>query len=163
MTLIVVMAASIFLLILLGSNYMNYAEDLSASKEKYRNGKYVEAYGALSGRKVREADQQFYNQCAVMAMIQEEYQAYLALMDAGEYEMALDSLIRGVGRYDKYYEKAEEYDILLEYNELELKIEQVLGEQFGLSKEQALELYGMRRREDYSIGLRQILENLGLE
>lgn len=52
---------------------------------------------------------------------------------------------------------------MLEYNELELKIEQVLGEQFGLSKEQALELYGMRRREDYSIGLRQILENLGLE
>lgn len=161
--LIVVMAASIFLLILLGSNFMNYSGDLSASKENYRNGKYVEAYEALSGRKVKEADQQFYNQCAVMAMIQEEYQAYLALMDAGEYAMALDSLVRGVGRYDKYYEKAEEYDILLEYNELELKIEQVLGEQFGLSPEQALELYGMRRREDYSIGVRQILENLGLE
>lgn len=161
--LIVVMAASIFLLILLGSSFMSYSGDLSAAKENYRNGKYVEAYQELSGRKVKEADQQFYNRCAVMAMIQEEYQAYLALMDAGEYAMALDSLVRGVGRYDKYYDKAEEYEILLEYNELELKIEQVLGEQFGLSSDQALELYGMRRREDYSIGLRQILENLGLE
>ncbi len=161
--LITVMAASIFLLILLGSNFMSYSEDLSASKESYRNGRYVEAYTTISGRNVKSGDQQFYNQCAVMAMIEEEYQAYVALMDAKEYTMALDSLIRGIGRYDKYYEKAAEYDILPEYDELGQKIEQVLGEQFGMTSDQARELYGMRRREDYSIGVRLILESLGLE
>ena len=160
---VILMAASIFLLILLGSNFMSYSEDLSASKESYRNGRYVEAYTTISGRNVKSGDQQFYNQCAVMAMIEEEYQAYVALMDAKEYTMALDSLIRGIGRYDKYYEKAAEYDILPEYDELGQKIEQVLGEQFGMTSDQARELYGMRRREDYSIGVRLILESLGLE
>lgn len=161
--LIVVMAASIFLLIMLGSNLTSYSNDISAAKESYRNGKYVEAYTAISGRNVKEADQPLYNKCAVMAMVEEQYLAYLSLMELGKYDMALDSLVRGIGRYDKYYEKAEEYGILLEYNELEVKIEQVLFEQFGVAAEEAKELYQMREREDYSVGIQKILENLGLE
>ena len=161
--LISVMAASIFLLILLGSNLSSYASDISTAKEDYRNGNYVEAYTAISGRKVKNADQALYNKCAVMAMVEEQYQAYLSLMQLGQYEMALDSLVRGIGRYDKYYEKADEYGILLEYNELEAKIEQVLEEQFSVTADEARELYQLRERDDYSIGIRNILENLGLE
>lgn len=161
--LISVMAASIFLLILLGGDLSSYAGDISTAKEDYRNGNYVEAYTAISGRKVKNADQALYNKCAVMAMVEEQYRAYLSLMQIGQYEMALDSLVRGIGRYDKYYEKADEYGILLEYNELEAKIEQVLGEQFSVTADEARELYQLRERDEYSIGIRNILENLELE
>lgn len=163
MILIAIMSASIFLLIMLGSHFVSYSNDLSTAKEQYEKKNYVEAYEALAGRTVRESDRQFSEQCAVMAMVQSEYQSHFLLMDLKEYEMALDALIRGIGRYDKYYEKAEELDIVLEYNLLESQIEKTLEEQFGITADKARELYNMRRREDYSISLRQILEGLGLE
>lgn len=161
--LITVMAASILLLIMLGGNFVGYSGGVSEAKEKYRNGDYVAAYSAIAGLDVKEKDEELYQQCAIMAMIQEQYDSYVALMDAGQYAMALDSLIRGIGRYDKFYERAEEYGILMEYGKMESQIEQMLESQFSVTPEQARELYGLRRREEYSIGLRQVLENLGLE
>ncbi len=161
--LITVMAASIFLLIMLGGNFVGYSGSVSEAKEKYRGGDYVAAYSAIAGLDIKEKDEELYQQCAIMAMLQEQYDAYVALMDAGQYEMALDALIRGIGRYDKFYERAEKYGILMEYGKIEEQIEQMLNAQFSVTPEEARALYGLRRREEYSIGLRQVLEKLGLE
>ena len=108
-------------------------------------------------------DDDFYSQCAIMAIVQEEYEAYVTLMDSGQYEMALDSLIRGIGRYDKFYEQAEKYDILIEYNKLEEQIEQVLNAQFAVTADQARELYAIRQRDKYSLEIQKILDKLGLQ
>lgn len=161
--LIVIMAFSIFLLIFLGQKLVGYSNSLTEAQTNYKNENYTEAYAAIAGMSMKAKDQKFYDQCLVMAMVQEEYNAYVSLMDAGENDMALDSLVRGVGRYDKYYDKADEYGILPEYNKLEAQIEQTLSDQFGVSKDQAMELYGMNGREDYSKGIRQILDKLGLK
>lgn len=161
--LIAIMAFSIFLLIFLGQKLVGYSNNLTEAQTNYKNENYTDAYDAIAGMSMKTKDQKFYDQCLVMAMVQEEYNAYVSLMDAGQNEMALDSLVRGVGRYEKYYDKADEYGILPEYNKLEAQIEQTLSDQFGVSKDQAMELYGMNDREDYSKGIRQILDKLGLK
>lgn len=160
--LITVMAASIFALIMLGSKYTGYSNDMSMARELYKQGDYVAAYTAISGTSMKKGDQMFYDSCATLAMVQEEYQAYVSMMTLEQYDMALDSLIRGVGRYDKFYDRANEYGILMELQEIEQLIEQALQEQFNVTPDQARALYAMHMREDYSIGVRQILEELGL-
>ena len=161
--LIAIMAFSIFLLIFLGQKLVGYSNNLTEAQTNYKNENYTVAYDAIAGMSMKTKDQKFYDQCLVMAMVQEEYNAYVSLMDAGQNDMALDSLVRAVGRYEKYYDKADEYGILPEYNKLEAQIEQTLSDQFGVSKDQAMELYGMNDREDYSKGIRQILDKLGLK
>ena len=161
--LIFVMALSILLLIMLGTNLISKSSSVSQAKQMYEKADYVGAYEHMAGMKLKGDNLELYTQVTILAMVQEEYNAYLALMDAGEQQMALDSLIRGVGRYDKYYEDAKTHAVTAELDAVEAQIEQMLLDQFGVSADQARELYGMRKRDDYSIGIRQILENLGLE
>lgn len=160
--LIGVMAASIFVLIMLGSNLINYSNNISSAKDSYNQGNYVDAYTAISGMSVKDKDQEFYKKCAVLAIVQEQYYAYLSLMDSSQYQLALDSLIRGIGRYDKYYEKAQTYGILPELEQVEQQIEQVLDEQFSVTRDQALALYQLRERDEYSMEIQKILNKLGL-
>ena len=79
------------------------------------------------------------------------------------YDMALDSLIRALGRADKYREDAQTYGCIKELNALELKAETILKETFNLTREEALELYNYRDRRDYSRALNELLKELGME
>lgn len=63
----------------------------------------------MSGLTVKEADQETYQKYSIMANAAGEYQAYQTFMENGIYDMALDSLIRAVGRCDKYSEEAAAY------------------------------------------------------
>lgn len=161
--LIAVMAASVFLLIYLGANLTGYSSHINAAEDAYKAGSYTEAFHQVSGLSVKKADEDFYNECRIMAVVQEEYEAYISLMNAGQNEMALDSLIRGVGRHDALLGDAEKLGILLEFNQLETQLEQALSDQFNVSPDKALELYKIRKREDYSIAVKQILKQLGLD
>lgn len=46
---------------------------------------------------------------------------------------------------------------------MEQEVENSLTAQFGLTADQARELYAIRSREDYSIEVYKIIQNLGLE
>ena len=63
----------------------------------------------MDGEKVKEKDADTYEKYRITAMVSAEYEAYESMMDAEVYDMALDSLIRTVQRYDKYLQDAETY------------------------------------------------------
>ena len=151
------------MLIMLGGKLVGYSNSMAEAERYYDNGKYTKAYDAIAGMSMKKSDQEFYDRCAVLAMVQEQYDAYISLMDVSQYDMALDSLVRGVGRHDKYSDLAKEYGVVPEFNKLETQIEQALDEQFGVSAKQALEIYDLHDRENYSVQINQILEKLGLE
>ena len=66
-------------------------------------------WATIRRRTVKEADQETYQKYSIMANAAGEYQAYQTFMENGIYDMALDSLIRAVGRCDKYSEEAAAY------------------------------------------------------
>ena len=98
-----------------------------------------------------------------MALVSGEYEAYESLMQAGFYDMALDSLVRAAGRSDKYYEDAKVYGCGGEMDKMSAQIMDELMNSFGVSKEEALELYSLRDRKDYTASIYDILEKTGLE
>lgn len=160
--LIVLMAASILALILLGVFNIPYGQDVKAAKDYYAAGDYVKAYETLAGSSAKDKDEKLYRKTLIMASIQSEYNAYESMMELEDYEFALDALVRGVGRYDNYLEEAAECgaqeDLELEKN----KIVQAMSDTFGVTEEQALELNGIRKRTDYTRAIHQILDGLGL-
>lgn len=160
--LIVLMAASILALILLGVFNIPYGQDVKAAKDYYAAGDYVKAYETLAGSSARDKDEKLYRKTLIMASIQSEYNAYESMMELEDYEFALDALVRGVGRYDNYLEEAAkcgaQEDLELEKN----RIVQAMSDTFGVTEEQAMELNGIRKRTDYTRAIHQILDGLGL-
>ena len=107
--LIMVMAASFLALVLVGTNLFGYTLSFNNAKQAYELGDYQAAFADVSGLTVKEADQETYQKYSIMANAAGEYQAYQTFMENGIYDMALDSLIRAVGRCDKYSEEAAAY------------------------------------------------------
>ena len=161
--LIFVMAISILALILLGSNNIQYAQDLGTAKTEYANGEYIKAYESIAGMSVKKKDQSLYDKAKIMANVQQEYDTYLTMMDLKEYELALDALVRGIGRCDNF---ADDVAALEATGELEIvrgQLVQGLSDSFGVTEDQARELCAMHKRKEYTKGLQEILKSLGLE
>lgn len=158
-----ILAISVMVLVFLGTSLVGYSVPVKASKEAFENGDYVTAYTKLRGIKIRETDEKLLNAASVLAGIQTEMDAYNALMEQKQYEMALDSLIRGYNRCLLHSAKAEEWEVSDQLGELEDKFDLLLKEQFDVSKRTAKKLYKIKKRAQYTLELHKILDKLGLE
>lgn len=161
--LIFLMVASFVALVILGADLLGYSNQLTNAKNQYAKKNYSEAFAEISGMEIKEDDMALYNKYHVMAMVSVELEAYESLMSQEYYDMALDCLVRTVGRAEKYRADAENYGCIQELNELELKAETILSETFGVSREEALDFYSYRNKKDYSTALAKVLKELGLE
>ena len=134
---------------------------MEQAKQAYQLGDYELAYAQVSGMEIKETDTDTYEKYRIMANAGGEYSAYQTFMAQGIYDMALDSLIRTIGRCDKYSAEAESYGCA---NELMNVRNQAVGALagFGLTEERAKELYAVDEREEYSAELYAVLAAAGL-
>lgn len=160
---IVIMVGSLLGLVIVGTRLMGYQSNVSQAKELYGQGAYADAYEQLSGLPVREKDSKLYNQLAALAPVSSEYNTYLVFSNAGKNDMALDALICAFGRYNVNLESARENDCLGEMEDLGGRITQALLEDYDMTGDEALELYNLRTRREYTIQMHSRLRALGLE
>ncbi len=155
-----VMAGSFLVLVLLGTNLFGYSSSMANAEKQFGLGNYTEAYQMVSGLEIKEQDDEVYQKYRVMGTVSGEYNAYQTFMEAGIYDMALDSLVRTVGRCQKYRPDAELYGCTGELAKLQEQATGALAG-FGITEERALELYAIEEREDYSVQINTILEQAG--
>lgn len=161
--LIIIMVASLVALIIVGTDLLGYNNSMTNAKNAFVKKNYTEAYSYVSGIEIKEKDMPLYEKYQTMALISSEYDAYKNLMAGEFYDMALDSLVRMVGRCDKFREDAKTYECIKELKALESEAESILNETFKMTKEEAIELYQCRDRRDYSKTINAILKELGME
>lgn len=155
-----VMAGSFLALVLLGTNLFGYSSSMENAEKQFGLGNYAEAFQMVSGLEIKEQDDAIYQKYRVMGTVSGEYSAYQTFMEAGVYDMALDSLVRAVGRCQKYQSEAEAYGCTGELAKIHELATGALGG-FGITEERALELYALEEREDYSSQINVILEEAG--
>ena len=160
---IVIMVASLLGLVLLGTKLLGYQTSLAQAKELYAQQCYVEAYGKLAGNKIKEKDLVFYNKLEILAPVSSEYNSYLVFTNAGKDDMALDALICSYGRYQRNRDKAIESECLAELETMGSKIITALLGDYEMTGPEALELYQLKTRKEYTIQLHYKLQELGLE
>lgn len=160
--LVFVMAASILVLVLAGTHLVGYSNSFSDADQAFAEGRYSDAFQAVAGEKVKEKDTDTYEKYRITAMVYAEYEAYESMMDAKVYDMALDSLIRTVQRYDKYLQDAETYGCKGELDKIESAAETALQQDFGLTAEDARTMYALSDKETYSREIYKALEKAGL-
>ena len=158
-----ILALSLMVLVFLGTFLIGYSTPVKASKEAFEKGDYVTAYEKLQCIKVRAADKDLLKASSALAGIQAQLDAYIALMEQKQYEMALDALIRGYGRCLLNSADAEEWGVLDELEKMQDQFDLLLKEQFDVTKHRAKKLYNINKRSEYTLALHEILDKLGLE
>lgn len=160
---IVIMVASLLGLVLLGTKLLGYQTSLSQAKDLYAQQCYVEAYGKLAGNKIKEKDLAFYNKLEILAPVSSEYNSYLVFTNAGKDDMALDALICSYGRYQRNRDKAIKNECLAELETMGSKIVTALLGEYEMTGSEALDIYQLKTRKEYTIQLHYKLQELGLE
>ncbi len=158
-----VLSISIIGVVMVGMTFTGLKRHMSQAGELMEAGNYIAAYEKLNGFDLKDDDVILLrNQARMLADLQLRQQEYEAFINGGQYNYALDSLIMGVGRYEKYKDDAVEYGIADLYDAYGNGFIAALQDSFGLSEEQALAIYNQPNRHYYTIELRKVLRGLGL-
>jgi len=157
-----IMAASLVALVILGVNLMKYNTPISEAKNLQNQGHYAEAFAKLSGLEIKERDMELYNRLAVLSTVDSELKSYSAFTKAEKADWAFDSLICAAGRCYINEENADVYGCLGQLETLKRTVSNELEQKYGMTYEEAIEMYTIRDRDDYTIALYKKLTELGI-
>ncbi len=153
---------SIVALVFLGQKFLGYSISTNSAQSAYDNGDYFSAYEELVGLELDADDEELFAKSRLLADLQKREREYNVFISQEDYALALDALIMGVGSYNENYADAEAYGVEDVYQDLGDTLLTLLKDQFGISEEEALEIYSLNR-EDYSIRINEIIKELGLD
>ncbi len=160
----VLLVATIVAVIVILSNLYNNKTTMRNFNANYAVGNYIEAYNLIAGLDgLNEEEKVMLNKARLLADLQNKKQEYDTFMKSKDYQNALDSLIVAVGRYNENLEKAKELGVNAEYNGIESMIVGQLMDQFGMSDDEAKQLYEIKGRTKYTMTLDEKLKALGMD
>lgn len=157
------MAISMVALVLLGINTLGYSSAVETAKSLKNNGHYAEAYAELSGFTIKEKDRELYGQLAILSTVDSELNAYAVFEKNEMPDKAFDSLICAAGRCKLNEAEADVYECLGQLEILKKNVSNELEQKYGMSYEEALEMYSIRDRDDYTIAIYKKLTELGID
>lgn len=160
---IVIMVASMFVLVVLGTNLSSYQTSISNAKGLYLEKSYTEAYKQLEGIEIKESDKALYDKLVILSSVSSELEAYKSFYSFDKMTMAYDSLVCAAGRYNRHLEDAKTLGCSEDLEGLRAELETELSEKFGTTMDEAIEIYSTRDRDDYSIAIYKKLLQMGLE
>ncbi|MBQ8518340.1 MAG: hypothetical protein IJ455_01885 [Agathobacter sp.] len=157
------MAASLVALVILGVNLLKYNTPIANAKNLQNQGHYAEAFAELSGLEIKEKDMELYNRLAVLSTVDSELDAYAAFEKAEIKDKAFDSLICAAGRCYINEDNADVYGCLGQLETLKRTVSNELEQKYNMTYEEAIEMYTIRDRDDYTIALYKKLTELGID
>lgn len=157
-----ILAVSIILFVFVAQKIFADKMQFGRAKESFDTGDYITAYSRVSGIETEnEEDATFIEATKLLAMLQMKNREYEVAMSKKDYSMALDSLIIGIVQYREKAESAETLGVTAQFDALGQKLITHLEEQFGMSAEEAVEVFYVGDRQDYTLKLYDILEEKG--
>ncbi len=163
--LVFLLAISILVFVYFGTTLIGYSSAISKANKLYKLGQYTEAAAQLNGLEIKDKDVMFHGKVSTLAAVDSEISAYQIFMKNDRKAEALDCLISAAGRCEVNDNNTLLFDCAGEMGILKDGIKVELQEQFGLTYEEAIELYELteRNRDSYTIALHELMDELGIE
>ena len=143
--------------VVFGSQALSYTTSVKSAESSFEQRDYKNAYDSLAGVSVSDSSKELKQKVRMCMQLQREYDAYQNYCKMKMYLESLDSLIGGIRLYDANKAKAEQYDMLSQYNELESKLANQLYNEFGVSESQARNIIASETQKEYTDRLQAIL------
>ena len=162
-TVLFVIFAAMTIFIIVGTNIYSYNISIKNAQEDFEVKMYNEAYYEVYGLKVKDEHIDLYDKIMTVQYVNSELNSYQYYMLANDREKALDSLLKGLQRYDKYYELAKRLGIRDDLQYVKAQILDKLLTEFDLTEVEANEMLEIRDDIDYSEYLYSLLGTYDIE
>ena len=156
--LLISVAAAVILISTFGGRYIWYSSHINDATDLLIDRKYTQAYDNIAGLKIKDKDKGLYRQLRTLMFIEKEYNSYENCIKIGMYNEALDSLLKGIEKYQTYKSDAEEYGVSEQASGIYENILAGLSKTFGLNEDAAKELAGIKDSQEYSRKISDIVK-----
>ncbi len=148
--------------VVLGTNEFNYHMVIARATNYFEMQKYRKAYDQIVGVDIKDRDQEIKDKILCVMYVQQQIDSYNNFSKLEMYENALDSLIKGVRKYNEHYEEAKAMGISSDLDGLHAKIEKELMDNYGLSME-VVNAWTKLDQEDYTTTVLDYVANMNLK
>lgn len=145
--------AAFAIVIISGTEIISYSSSISKATVEFKRQRYDYAYDALEGIDIKDKDMELYDKVVTVMFVNKQLNSYNNFYSIGAYPQALDSLLKGLKRYDKYIDLAKEIGIESDLNYVRNQILSELKQSYQLSEEGALDILKSEDQKSYSIKL----------
>lgn len=156
-TILFIIFAILTIIIIIGTNIYSYNLSIEHAQEDFNIQKYNEAYYEVYGLEIQDEDIVLYDQIMTVMYVNTQLNSYEYYMTSNNREKALDSLLKGLERYDKYYKLASYLDISDDLDYVRTEILTELDKEFNLTKDQAYGMITIDDSVDYSDTIYKLL------
>lgn len=141
--LFITLVASVIVLISLLNTTVSYTTAISKAKTNLENGDYSKVYELLSGMKLNKSDETLYRQATLITYVTRQYESYQNYMEMDMKTEAINALVKGLARYDTYYNEANSLGVGNQMKEARAQIIQAFNDTFKISESEAVSLVAM--------------------
>ncbi len=139
--------------IILGTDLYSYSLNIKNADIDFSRGRYTDAYNEIYGLDIRKKDSKTYQKIMTVMYVNKELNSYNNYMDIKMYPQALDSLLKGLERYDRFIKPATELGIKNDMDYVKKQILTELKQQFNIKEEEAIALNSSIDQTEYSINV----------
>lgn len=152
-------ALFLFAFIVLSTNLYTYSLTMQYASTNFDRGQYSEAYYEIYGTNIKKKDRELYEKIVTVMHVNRQLEAFSTYYEIQKYPKALDSLIKGIKRYNQYIDYGKELGVEEDMNLVRHAILVELEDKFQISEKKAEKLAQMNDMKEYST----IIYTLALE
>ena len=151
----------IVLLILAGTNIFSYTMSIKNAQSYFDTRKYNEAYNEVYGMDIKAKDLETYDKIMTVMFVNKQLNSYNNYYTIKQYPEALDALLKGLKRYDKYVTLANMLGIKSDLDYVRKQILSELDRVFNLSEKDAMKIIKCKTQSQYSMSVyNAVIENM---
>ncbi len=144
-------------ILVLGTNILTYSLNIQHAANYFNHRKYNQAYNEVYGVDIKDEDIALYDKIQTVMFVNKQLNSYNNYYSIGQYPEALDSLLKGLSRYDKYIELATMLGIESDLVYVRSQILAELNNVFELTEKDAMKILSYNNKEDYSLAVYEVV------
>lgn len=147
---ILVTFAVIAVVIIVGNNSYAYSQCIAKATAYFGQKEYTNAYNEIYGVKVKKSDEEIKDQVMTVMFIEKQRNSFDNYFAMEMYPEALDSLLKGLDKYDKYLDQARSLGIESDLDYVKDEILAELKSAFNISEKKAYQLLSISDIRKYT-------------
>lgn len=136
--------------IVLGTDSFSYAKSIKNATQYFGVQKYNSAYEEVNGISIKQKDSEIYDKVMTVMFVNKELNSYNNYYTMKMYPEALDSLLKGLKRYDEYVDTAKELGVKSDFDYVRNQIIEELNSMFELTEKDSYNIIHSNTQELYS-------------
>ncbi len=152
--------AMIAVVIIVGTSIFSYSLSIKNAEYEFERDEYTLAYNEIYGLDVKDEDIVLYDRIMTVMYVQKQLNSYYNYYGMNDKPKALDSLLKGLQRYEKYIELAVKLDVDSDLDSVRKKILVEITTTFKLTEQEAMEIIQSDSQAEYSKKVYDAVEGL---